>query len=134
VTQISLDILSITCGRVLHGTCRAQRLRMHYIVSVILRQLDLPNNPRRRLRFQLASARVIYVCMDLFIIGQLFWSPFLSTVPLLCLAHSLLSLQLGVAMLGLYLKTLVPAMGGETSCGCQCQVEGLVLLDTLNSH
>jgi hypothetical protein len=59
--------------------------------------------------------------MDLFIIGQLFWSPFLSTVPLLRLAHSLLSLQLGVAMLGLYLKTLVPAMGGETS-GCLCKV------------
>ena len=72
--------------------------------------------------------------MNLFIIGQLLWSPFLSTVPLLHLAHPLLPLQLGVAMLGLYLKTLVPAMGGEPSCGCLCQVEGLVLLDTLNSH
>ena len=90
---------------------------MHDVVRVILRQLDLPNYPRRRLRFQLASARVTYVSMNLFIIGQPLWSPFLSTVPLLRLAHPLLPLQLVVAMLGLYLKTLVPAMRGEAS-GC----------------
>ena len=72
--------------------------------------------------------------MNLFIIGQLLWSPFLCTVPLLRLAHPLLPLQLSVAMLGLYLKTLVPAMGGEASGCCLCQVQGLVMLDTLNSH
>lgn len=55
--------------------------------------------------------------MDLFIIGQLFRSSFLSTVPLLRLAHFLLSLKPTVATLWLYLKTLVPAMSRQAS-GC----------------
>jgi hypothetical protein len=120
VAHIPLDLLSMTGGRVLHRTCRAQCLRMHNVVWVILRQLDLPNYPRRRLRFQLASARLIYASRDLFIIGQLLRSPLLCTLPLLRLAHPLLPLQPLVAVLGLYLKTFVPAMRGEASRRCLC--------------
>jgi hypothetical protein len=92
---------------------------MNYVISVILRQLDLPYHPGRRLRFQLGSARLIYARSDLFIIGQLLRCPLLCTLPLLRLAHPLLPLQpLVAAVLGLYLKTLIPGMCGQASRRC----------------
>lgn len=85
---------------------------MHYVICVILWQLYLPYYPGRRLRFQLGSARLIYASRDLFIIGQLLRSPLLCTLALLRLTHPLLPLQPLVAVLWLYLKTLVPGMCG----------------------